>query len=196
MAPELRQPASDAVAKATAQLAADATFAKAQDEARKLLKEKAADDDFDDDSRIVRHASYDNSRTLAVYRRLNELTDAQVMKLLTIAVAETLATGTDLIDTVGGDLKVDVLKDWQPDDALFGLIRDKETLSAMVEEVAGKQTAVSYLTATGGKKKEVIQNALTGKGRPKVEGWKPRWMAFPQGQYTKRRLTQRAKSGA
>jgi ParB family chromosome partitioning protein len=91
---------------------------------------------------------------------------------------------------------VDALKDWQPREPLFDLIRDKEVLSAMVEEVAGKQTAASYLTATGAKKKEVIRNALEGKGRPKKEGWQPRWMLFPQAQYTRRRLTQRAKSGA
>jgi ParB family chromosome partitioning protein len=195
ISPEPRAPQNDAVAKATRELAADAGFRAAQAEAQKLLGKKAAEAAHAD-GRIVSHHAYDHSRTLTVYRRLTELDDAAVMKLLTIAVAETLASGTGLIDAVGTDLKVDVLMDWHPGEDLFGLIRDKETLSAMVEEVAGKPTAVSNLTATGTRKKEVIQNALTGKGRPKVEGWQPRWMAFPQGQYTKRRLTQRAKPGA
>jgi ParB family chromosome partitioning protein len=196
IAPEPRRPDNETIAKATAKLAADETFRAAQASARKLLGKKAADAETSEDGRLVSYSSYDTGRTVAVYQRLTELDDADVMKLLTVAVAETLAVGTGLIDAVGTDLKVDVLKYWQPDDALFALIRDKEALSAMLEEVAGKQTADSYLTATGAKKKEVIQNALAGKGRPKKEAWQPRWMAFPQGQYTKRPLTQRAKSGA
>src|SRR5262249_29883573 len=110
--PEPRQPVNDAVAQATASLTADERFAKAQTEARKLLGKKGGEeDDAHDDDRIVSHASYDHSRTVAVYRRLTELDDTEVLKLLTIAVAETLAVGTGLIDTVGADLKVDVLND-------------------------------------------------------------------------------------
>ena len=108
----------------------------------------------------------------------------------------TLAIGTGLVDALGSDLKVDVLKDWQPDDTLFSLIRDKDTLTAMLGEVAGNQAADTYLTATGTRKKEIMRNALAGTSRRKTENWKPRWMAFPQGQYTKRPLTVRGRAGA
>jgi len=194
--PEPRRPDNAAIAEATAKLAADETFRGAQTAAHSLIGNNAADADAPEDGRIVSPHGYDTGRTVTVYQRLTELGDDDVLKLLTVAVAETLAMGTGLVDALGGDLRVDALKDWQPDDTLFALIRDQDTLSAMLAEVAGEQTAGTHLTATGARKKEIIRNALAGKNRPKKEGWKPRWMAFPQGQYTKRPLTARGKAGA
>jgi ParB family chromosome partitioning protein len=100
------------------------------------------------------------------------------------------------VDVLGTQLKVDVLKGWQPDDALFQLVRDKEALGAMLAEVAGKQASETHLTATGAKKNDIIRMALDGKGRTKKDNWKPKWMAFPQAGYTTRPLTTKAKSGA
>ena len=92
---------------------------------------------------------------------------------------------------LGVTLKADCRKDWQPHVALFDLIRDREVTTAMLAEVIGETAARGYLTATGTKKKEIIRNARTGSSRQKVTGWQPRWMTFPQGQYTKRSLTAR-----
>lgn len=66
----------------------------------------------------------------------------------------------------------------------------------MLTEVVGKDTAASYLTGTGKAKKEIIKKALAGDGRKKVDGWLPRWMAFPATNYTKRKLTKVARSKA
>lgn len=66
----------------------------------------------------------------------------------------------------------------------------------MLEDMIGKRAAASYLTDTGKRKTEIIQNALAGRNREKVTGWRPRWMAFPQGQYTIRRLTARRPAAA
>jgi ParB family chromosome partitioning protein len=118
------------------------------------------------------------------------------MGLLAVVVAESLAVGTGIVDVLGTQLKVDVLKGWQPDDTLFQLIRDKEALGAMLAEVAGKQASETHLTATGAKKKGIIRMALDGNGRAKKDNWKPKWMAFPQAGYTKRALTSKTKSGA
>ena len=187
--PETRRAHGNAIAEAVSKLAADERFANAQAAAHKLIGKKA-DVDVHDDGRLVSPGS-ENDRAVMLYQRLCELDDAEVLTLLAIAVAETLAMGTGLVDALGSDLEVDVLKDWQPDATFFDLMRDKDTLTAMLGEVAGKQAADTYLTATGAKKKEIIQNALTGTSRRKTENWKPRWMAFPQGQYTKRPLTTR-----
>lgn len=48
------------------------------------------------------------------------------------------------------------------------------------------RAARSYLTETGTKKKALFRKALAGDGRTKVEGWLPRYMAYPQQRYTKR----------
>jgi len=192
--PETRRPGSAAIGEATASLAADTVFETAHEEARSLLGKKTVEAHAAAGG-LVSHC-YNTDRTPAVYARLAELSDAEVMKLLSLAVAETLAVGTALVDKLGAELNVDVLTHWQPNDTLLSLIRDKEALGTMLAEVAGEHAAYTHLTATGAKKKQIIRMALDGKGRIRKEGWKPRWMAFPQGQYTTRALTARGKSGA
>ena len=60
----------------------------------------------------------------------------------------------------------------------------------MLAEVIGETAADSYLTDTGTKKKAIIRKALAGDGRSKVEGWTPRYMAFPQARlYAARAMT-------
>jgi ParB family chromosome partitioning protein len=56
--------------------------------------------------------AYDASgaRTAEVFARLLDMTDTQVMQVLAVVMAETLAAGTDLIDTLGQHLKVDCLQ--------------------------------------------------------------------------------------
>jgi ParB family chromosome partitioning protein len=58
----------------------------------------------------------------------------------------------------------------------------------MLIEVIGETAANSYLTEPGTKKKAIIRRALAAEGRSKVEGWAPRYVAFPQRGYTSRDL--------
>lgn len=172
---------SEATAATLAARASAKFVASAMTEARTLLG-------FDGDDPLLARG-YEPERTSLLFAKLMALSDAQVMKLLALVMTETLALGSGLVDTLGETLKVDVSADWQPDDAFFDLVRDREAIGAMLAEVIGARAAASYLTDTGKAKKQIIRNALAGHGREKVEGWCPRWMAFPQGQYTKRRRT-------
>ena len=126
--------------------------------------------------------AYDASgaRTAAVFAKLLEMPDKDVNRLLAVVMAETLAAGTALIDTLGQQLAVDVGAQWQPDAMFFDLLRDRESIGAMLTEMIGKRAADSYLTATGTAKKDIMRKALAGDGRSKVTGWLPRYMAFPQ----------------
>ena len=116
-------------------------------------------------------------------------TDNEVMALLAVTVAETLAMGTGLIDDLGQSLKFDIGAQWQPDDLFFDLAKDREAVGAMLAEVIGESAARSYITETGAKKKAIIRKALAGEDRTKVEGWLPRYLQFPQARYTDRPLT-------
>ena len=137
-----------------------------------------------DASAIVAHDA-SGARTAEVFARLLDMTDAQVLQVLAVVMAETLAAGTDLIDTLGQRLNVDCLQHWQPDETFFALVKDREAVSGMLAEVIGETAANSYLTEPGTKKKAIIRKALAGEGRSKVENWTPRYMAFPQQGYTK-----------
>ena len=73
----------------------------------------------------------------------------------------------------------------------------KGSRRAAVQQSTGhRDSSGGYLTGTGKARKAVIKAALAGKGREQVTGWHARWMAFPQGRYTTRCLTARARPAA
>ncbi|WBO24465.1 hypothetical protein [Sphingomonas abietis] len=76
---------------------------------------------------------------------------------------------------------------WQPDEAFFDLIRDREVANVMLREVAGKKVADSNVTEKVKTQKDIIRDCLAGANdRPKVEGWVPKWLAFAPASYTAR----------
>lgn len=185
---EARSPANEAIATALEGLGFEAEVAAATKEARSLLG-KANKGEEADDGRLVRHG-WDRDRTIAIYKRLRDLSDAEVLSILAAAVAETLVMGTTLVDVLGVDLKADVTKAWEAEDTFFSLIRDKDVLAAMLTETAGKDVARDNLTATGKVKRGLIAEAVKGKR------FTPRWMEFPRRGYTKRKLTARTRQDA
>ena len=187
--PERQQAASEAIATALSALPSQTAFAAEREAARQLLGWNEPDGPL-----IAHDAS--GARTADVLAKLIALSDKEVMRLLAVVMAEALASGTALIDTLGETLAVDVGKHWQPDDTFFELARDREAVGAMLAEVIGAQAAAGYLTDTGTKKKAIIRKALAGDGRTKVDGWLPRYMRFPQGGYTERALLARERAAA
>lgn len=186
---EPRRSASADIEAALAGLKSETAFARKQAKAAKLLDREAGG------TPIVAHDP-SGIRTAEVFARLLDLSDAQVMQVLAVVMAETLAAGTGLVDTLGQQLKVDCLDHWQPDDPFFALVKDREAVTAMLTEVIGEQAANSYLTEPGTKKKDIIRKALAGDGRARVHGWAPRYMAFAQAQYTVRALMGAARQAA
>lgn len=131
---------------------------------------------------------YDGDHGVAgVFARLLALPDAAVRDVLAIVMAETLEAGSATVEMLGAMLRVDMASAWLADDALLGLIRDREVLGCVLSEVAGEGVAAANQTATGKIKRGIIRDCLTGEnGRAKVECWVPRWMTFPPTGYTER----------
>jgi ParB family transcriptional regulator, chromosome partitioning protein len=179
--PEPQRPATPAIGDAIAALPSEAAFK----ERRQAAAAKLGIGDMDG---VIVDRQSDCARTADIFARLSELSDVDVASIVAVVMAETLAAGTTLIDTLGGTLKVDIGRYWTPDDTFFSLVKDRETILAMLADVIGASAAKSYLTETGTKKKTIIRKALAGEGRTKVEGWTPRTLAFPQRGYTQRPL--------
>lgn len=124
-----------------------------------------------------------------IFAQLLEMEDAQVMRVMTLAMTASLAAGTDLIEAVTYAVPVDMGKMWQPDDAFFDILRDKRVINAMVKDIAGKSCADGALTDTGKVQKDIIRNRIAGHGvsadkaRP---DWRPRWMQVPASHYLDR----------
>lgn len=122
-----------------------------------------------------------------IFLRLTELPDPAVMDVIAVVIGETMAAGSAAVEAVGAEIGIDMADWWQADEALFGLIRDREILGRMVAEVAGETVA----SANAGEKSKtlnrIIGDHLAGaEGRAKVERWVPRWMQFPPSAYTSR----------
>jgi ParB family transcriptional regulator, chromosome partitioning protein len=142
---------------------------------------------FDPDEPSVTLGHDPRNGSSGLLLRLLELPDAVVMEVLGVVMAETLASGTGLIETIGLHLNVKMADYWVADDAFYGLIRDREVLIEVLREVGGDTVAQAHATEKGKTIKSVINDYLTGSNdRAKVEQWVPRWMAFPPSAYTQR----------
>ena len=142
---------------------------------------------FDPDEPSVTLGHDPSNGVSGLFQRLLELPDAVVMEMLGVVMAETLASGSGLIETIGLHLGVKMADYWVADDAFYGLVRDREVLTEVLREVGGDTVAQAHATEKGKTIKSVINDYLTGSNdRIKVEQWVPRWMAFPPSAYTQR----------
>jgi len=122
-----------------------------------------------------------------VFARLLTLPDADVLAVAAVVMADSLAAGSEAVEAAGAWLKVDIGRVWSPDDAFFDLMRDRETVNAMLKEVGGKKVADGNLAEKVKTQKAILRDLLDGaNGRPKAEGWTPKWLGFPAQAYTRR----------
>jgi len=122
-----------------------------------------------------------------VFAKLLSLPDADVLAIAAVVVGETLAAGSAEVEAAGLHLKVDMGAFWSPDAAFFDLIRDRETVNAMLKEIGGKKVADGNLAEKVKTQKAILRDFLDGANdRPKVARWTPRWLTFPAAAYTKR----------
>jgi ParB family chromosome partitioning protein len=119
-----------------------------------------------------------------IFARLLALTDEEVMAILAVVMGETLAAGHPIVGSVGAHLGT---RYWQADPAFLDLARDREALTAMLDEVAEPGVAEANAKEKVKVLKSVLGDYLTGRnGRSKGEGWVPRWLRFPANCYTGR----------
>lgn len=122
-----------------------------------------------------------------LFQRLLDLPDRAVMDVIAILMGETLFAGSAAVEAVGLHIGIDMAAWWNADDAFFAGLRDKEVLTALVAEVGGAEVAAANAEEKGATLKAIVRDHLEGSnGRGKVEGWVPKWMAFPPAAYTER----------
>ena len=125
----------------------------------------------------------DSYRGAAVLARLLTLSDEQVLRVLTLLMAETLCAGSGLVEAAGFLLTPEVTKWWTADDTFLDLVRDRGAVNAMLADVAGTDTAAANVSERAKVQRKIIRDCLNGGGRDKAEGWVPRYMAFPATSY-------------
>jgi ParB family transcriptional regulator, chromosome partitioning protein len=171
---------NEAVTESIASSVAEARFAERRSAILAVLG-------FDEDEKGVTLGHEPANGITGLFARLLDLPDPVVLEVLALVMAETLASGTDLIETLGVELRVDMADYWVADDAFYALVRDREVSTAMLSEVGGATVAQANANEKVKTIKSVINDHLTGEGgRAKRDKWIPRWMAFPPTAYTQR----------
>ncbi len=168
----------DKTAESVAQSKAETALAEEREDVLKLLGLPAH-------GHSVVHSNGDDYRVLELFGALLKLSDDDVFRVLAIVMAETLESGTAVVEALGTRLKVDMRDYWEADDAFFDLLRDKGAVNAMLRHIGGKAVADANVTATTKVQKKIIRDCITGDSRKKAEDWLPRYMEFPFKTYTK-----------
>jgi len=120
----------------------------------------------------------------SVFIKLLDFTDDEVMRVMAVAMANSLSSSSLLVAAIGQVTEIDMLPLWQPDEAFFEILRDKRVINAMVADIAGESVADSVLTDTGKVQKNIITNRIAGHGVDTPDpDWRPRWMGFPASGY-------------
>jgi ParB family transcriptional regulator, chromosome partitioning protein len=119
----------------------------------------------------------------SLFARLLSLPDETVLRVIALVMAETLATGSALAEAAGLAIKPDVAHWWKLDDAFLDLLKDRTAINGLLGELAGHAIADANIAETGKVQKKIIRDCLNGEGRERVEGFVPRYMAFPPRHY-------------
>ena len=155
--------------------------------AERLFREQCSDAcaalDFTDGAAELVRGEDRHADVCAVFARLLTLDDAAVLRILTVAMGETLAAGSAAIEAAGHVIGADIGALWSPDEAFFGLVRDKRAINAMLADCASEATARSMVTETGPAQKQAIRNRMAGHGCEARPDWRPRWMRVPPASY-------------
>lgn len=171
---------SDAIAESVEASASEALFDAKRREALALLG-------FDPECPTVTNGYAGDHGLPGLFLHLTGLSDETVIAVLAIVMGETLAAGSAMVELLGALLNIDMASVWQADDALLDCIRDKGVIAAIVAEVAGDGVAAANAGESVKVQRQIVRDCLAGtNGRTKVDGWIPRWMAFPPAAYTNR----------
>lgn len=177
---EKQRTSMDAIAESVEASASEAVFDAKRREVLRLLS-------FDSECPTVTNGYAGDHGLPGLFLHLTGLSDETVIAVLAIVMGETLVAGSAMVELLGVLLNIDMASVWQADDALLDSIRDKEVVGAIVAEVAGDTVAAANAGESVKVQRQIVRDCLAGtNGRTKVDGWVPRWMAFPPATYTDR----------
>jgi ParB family chromosome partitioning protein len=163
---------ADAIGESLAKSAAQAGFADEAKEVKALLALalKGTANGFG----VSGRGCGDDDMTVKVFRHLLTLKDKEVARIAALVIAETLASGSAVVDAFGEHVGIQTRRHWTPDTTFFELLRDRASTSAMLAEVAGKKEADRLVSA----KLKDLKAALAAAAAKSLD-WCPGWMRFP-----------------
>jgi ParB family transcriptional regulator, chromosome partitioning protein len=137
----------------------------------------------EDRTELVR--PYGDDYSLAhLFARFLKLPEDDILRLLALAMAETLACVTATAEAVAMTTTA-TLNDWRPDDTFFDLLGGKDVVQAMLADIASPAVADGNRSETSKVQKGIIKDFLHGSnGREHKMDWLPPYFQFPPKVYT------------
>jgi ParB family chromosome partitioning protein len=169
--PDRQRTEGEAIAASLAASPAQAAFEKEREKVRKLVGLDGADGD---EGAVFCGTSGDDEATAQIFARLARLSEANLARVAAFVMAETLAVGSAVVDSVGVGAGIKPRDQWSPDETFYALLRDRDAVNGMLAEVANKKLADKSLTT-----KLKDQKAMLAKLVLERPDWAPGWMRFP-----------------
>jgi ParB family transcriptional regulator, chromosome partitioning protein len=175
-------PMKAAKAEIGASVAANPATAAFEDRRKELLSLCGFEEDR---SELVRPNGDDYSLA-HLFVRLLKLPEDDVLRLLALTMAETLASGTATAEATAMITNA-TLNDWRPDDIFFDLLNGKDVVQAMLADIASPAVADGNKSETTKVQKGIIKDFLHGtNGREHKMDWLPPYFQFPPKAYIER----------
>ena len=141
---------------------------------------------FEEDRSELVRPNGDDYNLASLFARLLKLPEDDVLRLLALAMAETLACGTATAEATAMITSA-TLNDWRPDDIFFDLLAGKDVAQAMLADIASPAVADGNRNETAKVQKGIIKDFLHGtNGREHKMDWLPPYFQFPPKAYTER----------
>jgi ParB family transcriptional regulator, chromosome partitioning protein len=141
---------------------------------------------FEEDRSELVRPNGDDYSLAHLFARLLKLPEDDVLRLLALAMAETLACGTATAEAVAMTSSA-TLNDWRPDDTFHDLLGGKNVVQAMLADIASPAVADGNKGETSKVQKGIIKDFLKGtNGREHKLDWLPPYFQFPPKAYTER----------
>ena len=134
---------------------------------------------FEDDRGNLVRPNGDDYSLASIFGQLLKLSEEDVLQLVGLAMAETLAAGTATAELAGAVTGA-TLNDWRPDDIFFDLLNGKDVVNALLSDVGTPAIADGNKGETTKVQKGIIKDIMRGEnGREQNADWLPAYFRFP-----------------
>lgn len=134
---------------------------------------------FEEDRGSLVRPNGDDFSLASLFAQLLRLSDDDVLRVMALATAETLAAGTATAELAGAVTGA-TLNDWRPDDIFFDLLNGKDVVNALLSDVGTPAIAEGNNGETAKVQKGIIKDIMRGEsGREQNADWLPAYFRFP-----------------
>ncbi len=126
---------------------------------------------FEEDRGSLVRPNGDDYSLASLFAQLLKLSDEDVLRLLALAMAETLAAGTATAELAGAVTGA-TLNDWRPDDTFFDLLNGKDVVNALLSDTGSPAIAEGNKAEPAKVQKGIIKDIMLGQnGRDQNADW-------------------------